>query len=412
MVSDGVVLIHTSNGQLQALNEADGAVKWTVNLDMPSLSLRGESAPASAFGAAIVGGDNGRVSAVLMQQGQMIWQQRISQATGPTEIDRLSDVDTTPVIVNGVVYATAYNGNLTALDLRSGEVMWKRELGSVNDFIVDGNRIYLVDQNDRVLALTTDGGVTLWTQSDLLHRLLTSPALYNGNLVVGDSEGYLHWINIDDGRFVAQQKVDSSGFLTEPVSADGKLLIGRKTVRCIPLRVNRPAARFEKRLWCRGRFPVFNNGVKIRPLSDDFLNEALNMVPVVALVGRPNVGKSTLFNRLTRTRDALVADFPGLTRDRKYGRAEIEGREFICVDTGGIDGTEDGVETRMAAQSLLAIEEADVVLFMVDARAGLMPADEAIAKHLRSRQKPTFWLPTKLTDSIRIRRWLIFIRWG
>ena len=68
------------------------------------------------------------------------------------------------------------------------------------------------------------------------------------------------------------------------------------------------------------------------------------MVPVVALVGRPNVGKSTLFNRLTRTRDALVADFPGLTRDRKYGRAEIEGREFICIDTGGIDGTEDGVD--------------------------------------------------------------------
>ena len=68
------------------------------------------------------------------------------------------------------------------------------------------------------------------------------------------------------------------------------------------------------------------------------------MIPVVALVGRPNVGKSTLFNRLTHTRDALVADFPGLTRDRKYGRAEIEGNEFIIVDTGGIDGTEDGVE--------------------------------------------------------------------
>lgn len=123
------------------------------------------------------------------------------------------------------------------------------------------------------------------------------------------------------------------------------------------------------------------------------------MVPVVALVGRPNVGKSTLFNRLTRTRDALVADFPGLTRDRKYGRAEVEGREFICIDTGGIDGTVDGVETRMAEQSLLAIEESDVVLFMVDARAGLMPADEAIAQHLRSRQKPTFLVANK-TDGL------------
>ncbi|MGP6137862.1 outer membrane protein assembly factor BamB [Enterobacter chuandaensis] len=228
VVSDGLVLIHTSNGQLQALNEADGLVKWTVNLDMPALSLRGESAPATAFGAAIVGGDNGRVSAVLMQQGQMIWQQRISQATGSTEIDRLSDVDTTPVIVDGVVYALAYNGNLTALDLRSGQIMWKRELGSVNDFIVDGNRIYMVDQNDRLLALSTEGGVTLWTQSDLLHRLLTAPVLYNGSLVVGDSEGYMHWIDPENGRFVAQQKVDSSGFLTDPVVADGKLLIQAK----------------------------------------------------------------------------------------------------------------------------------------------------------------------------------------
>ena len=226
--SDGLVLVHTSNGQLQALDQNSGVVKWTVNLDMPALSLRGESAPAVAYGAAIVGGDNGRVSAVLMQQGQLIWQQRISQATGTTEIDRLSDVDTTPVIVNGVVYALAYNGNLTALDLRSGQILWKRELGSVNDFIVDGNRIYIADQNDRILALTTDGGVTLWTQSDLLHRLLTAPALYNGSLVVGDSEGYLHWINPEDGRFVAQQKVDSSGFLTEPVVADGKLLIQAK----------------------------------------------------------------------------------------------------------------------------------------------------------------------------------------
>lgn len=228
VVSDGVVLIHTSNGQLQALDQASGAVKWTVNLDMPALSLRGESAPVTAFGAAIVGGDNGRVSAVLMEQGQMIWQQRISQATGPTEIDRLSDVDTTPVVVDGVIYALAYNGNLTALDLRSGQIMWKRELGSVNDFIVDGGHIYIVDQNDRLLALTTDGGVTQWTQSDLLHRNLTAPVLYNGSLVVGDSEGYMHWINPDDGHFVAQQEVDSSGFLTEPVVADGKLLIQAK----------------------------------------------------------------------------------------------------------------------------------------------------------------------------------------
>lgn len=123
------------------------------------------------------------------------------------------------------------------------------------------------------------------------------------------------------------------------------------------------------------------------------------MTPVVALVGRPNVGKSTLFNRLTRTRDALVADFPGLTRDRKYGQAKLGELEFIVVDTGGIDGTEEGIELKMAEQSLLAIEEADVVLFMVDARAGLTAADQAIAEHLRKTHKKVFLVANK-TDGI------------
>lgn len=120
------------------------------------------------------------------------------------------------------------------------------------------------------------------------------------------------------------------------------------------------------------------------------------MIPVVALVGRPNVGKSTLFNRLTRTRDALVADYPGLTRDRKYGRAHLSGYEFIVVDTGGIDGTEEGIEVHMAEQSMAAIEEADVVLFLTDARAGLTAADHAIAEHLRRREKTTFVVANKV----------------
>ncbi|MDN3680113.1 ribosome biogenesis GTPase Der [Vibrio tapetis subsp. quintayensis] len=120
------------------------------------------------------------------------------------------------------------------------------------------------------------------------------------------------------------------------------------------------------------------------------------MTPVVALVGRPNVGKSTLFNRLTRTRDALVADFPGLTRDRKYGHAHLGEHEFIVIDTGGIDGTEDGVETKMAEQSLAAIDEADVVLFMVDGRAGLTPSDIAISQHLRKLEKPAMLVVNKV----------------
>lgn len=123
------------------------------------------------------------------------------------------------------------------------------------------------------------------------------------------------------------------------------------------------------------------------------------MIPVIALVGRPNVGKSTLFNQLTRSRDALVADFPGLTRDRKYGEARIGTRPFIAIDTGGITGDEQGIDSSMAEQSMTAIEESDAVLFMVDARAGLSATDEALATHLRQRGKP-FHLVVNKVDGL------------
>lgn len=120
------------------------------------------------------------------------------------------------------------------------------------------------------------------------------------------------------------------------------------------------------------------------------------MVPVIALVGRPNVGKSTLFNRLTKSRDALVANFPGLTRDRKYGDAILGDRHFIVIDTGGINGDEEGIDEAMAQQSLQAIDEADAVLLMLDSRAGLMPADQGLVNHLRGCSKPVFFVANKV----------------
>lgn len=120
------------------------------------------------------------------------------------------------------------------------------------------------------------------------------------------------------------------------------------------------------------------------------------MVPVLALVGRPNVGKSTLFNRLTNSRDALVADFPGLTRDRQYGEAEHNGRPFIVIDTGGIDGSEEGIDAPMSEQVLLAIKESDLVLLMVDGRAGLGGGDQFLVDYLRKQEKPFILVVNKV----------------
>ena len=123
------------------------------------------------------------------------------------------------------------------------------------------------------------------------------------------------------------------------------------------------------------------------------------MTPVIALVGRPNVGKSTLFNRLTRSRDALVADYAGLTRDRQYGDGQAEDRHFIVIDTGGITGMEEGIDLRMSEQSLQAIDEADITLLMVDAREGLVLGDEQLVDYLRKNTKP-FSLVVNKTDGL------------
>ncbi len=123
------------------------------------------------------------------------------------------------------------------------------------------------------------------------------------------------------------------------------------------------------------------------------------MQPVIALVGRPNVGKSTLFNYLTRTRDALVADFPGLTRDRQYGRGRVGAREYMVVDTGGLGDDRDGVEVAMEQQAMAAIGEADAVVLLVDGRSGMTAADQIIADRLRRLGKPVL-LAVNKTDGV------------
>ena len=120
------------------------------------------------------------------------------------------------------------------------------------------------------------------------------------------------------------------------------------------------------------------------------------MIPVIALVGRPNVGKSTLFNRLTRSRDALVANYSGLTRDRKYGDGEMFDRRFMVIDTGGISGEEEGIDAEMADQSLLAMDEADIVLFIVDCRSGVTSADYMIADKLRRKNRLVYLVANKI----------------
>ncbi|MDK9736178.1 outer membrane protein assembly factor BamB [Vibrio sp. D404a] len=222
---NNMVLVHTSRGMMVALDQATGEEKWTISTEVPSLTLRGDSAPVTVSGGVFWGTANGRLAAAIVDRGQLIWQQPVGTPKGATEIDRLVDVDSSPVVLGGTLYTVGVNGQLIAIDLRSGKPVWKRNYSSAIDLASDGSRLFVVTDNDHLAAVDARSGTEIWSTSLLENRLLTAPAIINGYVVVGDTEGYLHWLDRATGDFVAQQLVDDSGFAVAPIELSGGYLV-------------------------------------------------------------------------------------------------------------------------------------------------------------------------------------------
>lgn len=222
---DNLIMVNTSRGILLALDQTTGKQVWDISTEVPSLSLRGDSTPSAVAGGVFWGTANGRLAAAAIQQGQIVWQQPVGTPQGATEIDRLVDVDSSPLIIGSMLYTVGINGQLTAIDLRSGQPVWKRKYSSALDMTTDGQTIYLDTDHDHLVAVDARSGTELWQNSQLENRLLTAPTLINGELVVGDSEGYLHWLDRTTGEFVAQQEVDDSGFAVGPIALDDGYVI-------------------------------------------------------------------------------------------------------------------------------------------------------------------------------------------
>lgn len=228
LVDEGLVIVNTSRGILQALDANTGDSKWQLGSEVPTLTLRGDSSPVSIAGGVFWGQANGRLAGALMGNGQLLWQQPIGSPKGATEIDRLVDVDATPVIAGERLYAVGYNGNLVSIDLRTGQPAWKRSYSSATDFVIEGNQLFLITEQDHIIAVDIRSGTELWSNNALEYRLLSAPTIIDGYLVVGDSEGYLHWLDPVSGDFVAQQEVDGGGIAVPPlVLNDGYLVITR-----------------------------------------------------------------------------------------------------------------------------------------------------------------------------------------
>ncbi|MCK6265390.1 outer membrane protein assembly factor BamB [Vibrio sp. ZSDE26] len=228
VADSNMIIVNTSRGMLIAVDQSTGEQKWTISTDVPNLTLRGDSAPVTVSGGVFWGTANGRLAAAIVERGQLIWQQPIGMPQGSTEIDRLVDVDASPVVIGSTLYIVGFNGQLTSIDLQSGRSMWKRTYSSATDLATDGSRIYLVTDKDYLVAVDARSGTELWSNKKLEYRQLTAPVIVNNHVVVGDSEGYLHWINRTSGEFVAQQLVDDSGFAVGPtVTPDGYVIVTR-----------------------------------------------------------------------------------------------------------------------------------------------------------------------------------------
>ncbi|MEI8610495.1 outer membrane protein assembly factor BamB [Enterovibrio sp. Hal110] len=225
LADEGLIVVNSSRGEISAYEAETGEQRWSLSSEVPNLTLRGDSSPVSISGGVFWGMANGRLGAAFIENGNIIWQQTIASPKGATEIDRLVDVDSTPVVSGSLLYAVGYNGSLVAIDLRSGRPAWKRTYSSSTDIMVAGSYLFLITDKDHVVAVDARSGTELWTNKELEYRQLTAPVAISGYVVVGDAEGYLHWIDPTSGEFVAQQQLDDSGIAVAPMNVDDGYIV-------------------------------------------------------------------------------------------------------------------------------------------------------------------------------------------
>ncbi|MBA8886259.1 outer membrane protein assembly factor BamB [Dokdonella fugitiva] len=206
-IANGIVVVRSNDGRLVGLDAADGSRKWIFDQSVPALSLRSNSAPLIANGVVYDGYDNGRVVAVRLDDGNELWSQTLSGGEGRTEVERLADVDGNIVSDGQALYAAGYRGQLAAIALDSGRPVWQRDLSSYTGTAVSGNTLVAIDADGNVWAFDRETGVNLWKQDQLKYRWLTAPAIQGKYVVVGDIEGYVHWLSLDEGKFAARERL-------------------------------------------------------------------------------------------------------------------------------------------------------------------------------------------------------------
>lgn len=223
--AEGVVVAQSGDGRVTALESGDGRVRWTFDTQVPVLTLRGTAAPVVRDGLVYGGFATGKIAAVRAEDGQPVWEQRVMLPEGRSELSRMVDVDSTPLVTGNLVFAVSFQGRLKAFRRSDGASIWQQAVSSHLDLAEGYGHVYVVAEDDTVRAFDQTDATIVWEQPGLRHRRLSPPLAFSNYMLVGDDEGYLHVLAQSDGRFLARRKIDGAGLRSGMVVADDTIYL-------------------------------------------------------------------------------------------------------------------------------------------------------------------------------------------
>jgi len=225
LLAGNVAVFRTMDGRLFGVQANNGQSLWVYERKVPALSLHGTSAPVGDGDTVFAGFDNGKLVAFSTVDGKVRWEKTLAVPRGRSELERMVDIDADPLLKDKVVYAVSFQGRIAAIDVSDGNNLWIREMSSYEGMALDDHNVYVTAFDGTVWALDRNSGATFWKQDKLLARNVTAPAVQGQSVVVGDYDGYLHWLARDDGRIIARAKVDSSAIRIAPMVSEDILYV-------------------------------------------------------------------------------------------------------------------------------------------------------------------------------------------
>ncbi len=220
-IEGDTVVVRSSDGRITAFDENTGATRWYYDRSIPPLAIRSRGSPTIAGNLVLDGYGSGKLIALNLTDGKPEWEATVALPHGRSEIERLVDMDSDPIVKGDTIYVTGYQGGVAAVSLRDGEVLWRQtELFSYTGMAAVRRSLFVTDAGSDVWQLDTRNGADLWKQDELHLRRLTAPALVRDYVVVGDFEGYLHLLSQEDGSLVGRVRVDKSPIAATPVVFD------------------------------------------------------------------------------------------------------------------------------------------------------------------------------------------------